>query len=32
MADLATQLPAFGFFALIGVMLGLLAICVLDGR
>lgn len=32
MAELAAQLPAFGFFAMIGVMLGLLAICVLDGK
>ena len=32
MADLATQLPAFGFFALIGIMLGLLAIYVIEGK
>lgn len=32
MADLAAQIPAFVFFALIGVMLGLLAICVMDGK
>lgn len=30
MLNLVAQLPAFGFFAVIGMMLGLLAICVIE--
>jgi len=32
MVNLVAQLPAFGFFAVIGILLGLLAICAIEGK